>query len=676
MISFIVISTLVQHGDTELASPPTDRLSVAYYHYWRFYYQVRLDLVFNRNSRILRPLQGYFAQRHSQWDIAYDNTYDARYQFFHPTNTRGSGWPEWRRRQIERLGSVMSLSLMDPTMAEANEWTGSQRPTLWYMSVHGVRSVYGRLPYLRAPMLHRRRSLRNRRRQWGQIRRHLLEHRQRWERLDLIFVREVGFGAGHIFPTGDLDPQWDYVFPLWESNPAHMLQCMEMIVTGYEVRFDYSLTLTPQIRTLYDRNLTIFLRWRLWRDYYYHPYSDELLMAIFNPVGTEVGLVVPGLDWRFLSPQITVTAEIETPEELDMIGRRWDVRYSLDRITFHRIQHQCLARAASIDIGVLQVVDYINGYGYTFYYRSRAAIIQGASDEMEVTPYRVVSLCAEFLRANDMSVSALCANVATLVRCLRTVIVYLLSVLGIGSHLTFSLLILLHISVYVTGELIYRYLNRHSDSSTLVLGEHSYALMVSTKFNEATDPVFDSGATSHVWNHLSHFTSFRPSTCGCLSIRVANGTKIQSADIGDIGPLKRVLYVPEMAHCLISARMLAADGYEMTTGYGARVTRIGNPNEVLLQSDSGSGLYQITQREFETQLGLCHTACLVHTLNEDNAMKLHYMLGHASAERCVHMCKCTQYHRRRLGVYGTVLTVLWLRHTVVVSRVIWIYQNM
>ena len=33
--------------------------------------------------------------------------------------------------------------------------------------------------------------------------------------------------------------------------------------------------------------------------------------------------------------------------------------------------------------------------------------------------------------------------------------------------------------------------------------------------------------------------------------------------------LKRVLYVPEMAHCLISARMLAADGYEMTTGKGA-----------------------------------------------------------------------------------------------------------
>ena len=55
-------------------------------------------------------------------------------------------------------------------------------------------------------------------------------------------------------------------------------------------------------------------------------------------------------------------------------------------------------------------------------------------------------------------------------------------------------------------------------------------------------------------------------------------------------------------------------------GKGARITRIGNPNEVLLQSESDFGLYQITQREFESQLGLSHTVCLVHTLNEDNAM--------------------------------------------------------
>ena len=66
------------------------------------------------------------------------------------------------------------------------------------------------------------------------------------------------------------------------------------------------------------------------------------------------------------------------------------------------------------------------------------------------------------------------------------------------------------------------------------------------------------------WNHLGHFTSFRQSDGSGFSIRLANGTRVQSAGIGDIGPLRRVLYVPEMAHCLISARVLAAD--ESKTG--------------------------------------------------------------------------------------------------------------
>ena len=36
---------------------------------------------------------------------------------------------------------------MDPNMAEANEWKGSQRPTLWYKDKNGVHSAPGRLPY-------------------------------------------------------------------------------------------------------------------------------------------------------------------------------------------------------------------------------------------------------------------------------------------------------------------------------------------------------------------------------------------------------------------------------------------------------------------------------------------------------------------------------------------------
>ena len=153
----------IHRGDTELAAPPTDKLSVAYYHYWHYYYQVRLDLVFNRNSRIL----GLFRVNLSNVTL---NGMSQLEILFHPKRIPGSGWPAWRQRQIKRHGCVMSLSSMDPNMTESNEWTGSQRPTLWNMSVHGVRSVHGRLPYLRAPMLHCRQRLRRRRRQWGRIR--------------------------------------------------------------------------------------------------------------------------------------------------------------------------------------------------------------------------------------------------------------------------------------------------------------------------------------------------------------------------------------------------------------------------------------------------------------------------------------------------------------------------
>ena len=83
----------VQRGDMEVAAPPTGKHSVGYYHYWRYYYQCRLDLVFNRGSRILRPLQGQIIQRHTQWDIGKKNQFDARYQLFHPVKVPGYGWP-------------------------------------------------------------------------------------------------------------------------------------------------------------------------------------------------------------------------------------------------------------------------------------------------------------------------------------------------------------------------------------------------------------------------------------------------------------------------------------------------------------------------------------------------------------------------------------------------------
>ena len=438
----------VQPGNTEVAATPTDKHSVGYYHYWRYYYQCRLNVVLNRDSRILALIRGLIPQRNTQWDVASGYTFDARYHLFHA----------------------------------------------------------------------------------------------------------------------------------------------------------------------------------------YDPCDDQLLKRIFNPIGVDSLMWQPGLDWRTLESHLTDTVIIESPDDLDVIGQCPDVDYSLDRV-----------RVSSVDLGVLQVVDDTNGYGYTWFNRTLSVVFLEANSILMVTPYRVLGYCARVLRATPMHVAELCCDIATVVRCVRLFISYIVSTLAIGRDLLLLLLLFLHILMYIIIEWTLRYLRYPHEKDTVVLGENYYSLAVSQTFSEANDPVFDSGATSHVWNHLGHFTSFRRSVGTGLNIRLANGTRVQSAGIGDIGPLKNVLYVPDMAHCLISARVLAADGYEMTTGKGARVTRIGDPTSVLLQSDSPSGLYQILQKDFETQLGLCPTVCLVHTLNEDNAMKLHYMLGHASADRCIHMCKCTQF---------------------------------
>ena len=155
--------------------------------------------------------------------------------------------------------------------------------------------------------------------------------------------------------------------------------------------------------------------------------------------------------------------------------------------------------------------------------------------------------------------------------------------------------VLIIVGLHILGNCLIKhglqFIYNKNQNNTIVSGETFYKLSINTAFAVINDPVSDSGATAHAWNHLSHFTKFVPSDDNGPQIRLANGIKVQSAGIRDIGLLKRVLYVPEIAHCLISARVLSKNGYEMTTGRGARVTKIGDPTSTLLQSNSRSGLY-------------------------------------------------------------------------------------
>jgi len=56
-----------------------------------------------------------------------------------------------------------------------------------------------------------------------------------------------------------------------------------------------------------------------------------------------------------------------------------------------------------------------------------------------------------------------------------------------------------------------------------------------------------------------------------------------------------------------------------------------------------NGLYTLSQEPFEDQLGIGHQLCMAHSIRTDPASRLHYILNHASAARCIYECKCNKY---------------------------------
>ena len=112
---------------------------------------------------------------------------------------------------------------------------------------------------------------------------------------------------------------------------------------------------------------------------------------------------------------------------------------------------------------------------------------------------------------------------------------------------------------------------------------------------------------------------------------------------GDIGPLKNVLYAPALTFCLISPGQLRQEGYDAYLGDNPTFFRKGNPNDILLRGSALNTLYYISVRSFELQLNLTPTVCAVHEIRSDPLLQIHQMLGHASAERCAHECKCHKF---------------------------------
>jgi len=59
-----------------------------------------------------------------------------------------------------------------------------------------------------------------------------------------------------------------------------------------------------------------------------------------------------------------------------------------------------------------------------------------------------------------------------------------------------------------------------------------------TLIDSDSDPVFDTGSTAHMWNHLAHFTKYAINTDPEYTTKQADGSVMQIIGIGEIGCLK------------------------------------------------------------------------------------------------------------------------------------------
>ena len=157
------------------------------------------------------------------------------------------------------------------------------------------------------------------------------------------------------------------------------------------------------------------------------------------------------------------------------------------------------------------------------------------------------------------------------------------------------------------------------------------------------DIMFDSGASCHMWNHSGHFTSYTPDTTRSRHAVVADGRRMPILGQGDIGLLKTVLYVPSLTFCLLSPGQLRKQGYEIILGDNPRIVNKHDLSNVFLHGVARDTLFCIPVTSFERQLHLTPLICAAHEVRADPALQIHQMLGHASAERCFHECKCNRF---------------------------------
>ena len=156
------------------------------------------------------------------------------------------------------------------------------------------------------------------------------------------------------------------------------------------------------------------------------------------------------------------------------------------------------------------------------------------------------------------------------------------------------------------------------------------------------NPIFDSGATRHMFNNLAHFSNFQPNTNVDLQVEVAEGSRIPILGKGVVGLLKNVLYIPSLRFSIISISVLDILHYSILFHEGSVNIFDTNNNVFLTGIRNNYGLYVVGQQEMEKSFSITPITCVVHQFSTDPYLKVHACLGHASAKRTRYVCRCNK----------------------------------
>ena len=144
--------------------------------------------------------------------------------------------------------------------------------------------------------------------------------------------------------------------------------------------------------------------------------------------------------------------------------------------------------------------------------------------------------------------------------------------------------------------------------------------------------ISDSGATKSMFSDSSLFTNYRRAEG--ISVRMAGGALEQVIGIGDVGPLKDVLHVPNLVFDLVSEPMLARQGMQGAWADDWKTIRTRDGHLFLVAHLNAHNLYEVNPM----YLGLRNPA-YNYECYEANASKveavdlLHRTWGHISLDR-------------------------------------------